>query len=156
MKCNYLNVRLLFALFLAIFIMIACKNSGGKGNKSDQNLNSEQTEKAVVDNNMIRGEAVYSEVCGICHQEDGSGVPMMFPPLIKSDIINGDHVKLIKIILEGMKGPLVVKGEQYDNEMPPQNNLSDQQISDLLTYLRKSFGNSADPISVEEVSKSRN
>lgn len=65
-------------------------------------------------------------------------------------------MKLIKLILEGTQGPVEVKGEMYNSIMPPQNQLTDQQIADLLTYLRSHFGNGAGPVTPDEVGAVRN
>ena len=154
LKPNLLNSL----LFLLIIFITACNNSGQSSRKSetpDQSQSSEKQSVSTEDEVMKRGQEVYNKVCMTCHQVNGSGVPMMFPPITESDFITGDHEKLIKLVLEGMSGPVEIKGEQYNGIMPPQNNLDDQQISDLLTYLRNSFGNQANPISAEEVARIR-
>ena len=86
---------------------------------------------------------------------DGSGVPGMHPPLIESEFINGDPDKLIKIVLEGLTGEMEIEGEVYNSIMPAQANLTDQQIADVLTFVRASFGNNSGEISPEEVQKLR-
>ena len=100
---------------------------------------------------MHPGRIVYDAICLTCHQADGSGVPMMYPPLIESDWATGDKERLIKLILEGTQGPVEVKGEVYNSIMPPQNQLTNRQVADLLTYLRSDFGNAAGPVTPEEV-----
>ena len=146
------------ALFSIIISFLACGNAGQNSEKAGSQPQNQPYEKQIaepLDDVMMRGQAVYIQVCATCHQTNGSGVPMMFPPISESDIISGDPEKLIKLIFEGMSGPVEIKGEEYNSIMPPQNNLDDQQIADLLTFLRKSFGNSADPISAEEVASLR-
>ena len=86
---------------------------------------------------------------------DGSGVPGMHPPLTNSDWVNGDKERLIKVILNGMQGKIEVDGETYNSVMPPQANLTDQQIADVLTFVRSNFGNNASEITNEEVSEVR-
>jgi len=147
-------------LILAAFASASCKSSGNKPETVETTIVDQPTETVQepvrADNIMNRGEDVYNEVCLACHQADGSGVPMMFPPVTASDIINGDHGKLIKLIMDGLSGPVEIKGEKYNSVMPPQkHNLNDQQISDLLTFLRNSFGNRADTITAAEVAKLR-
>jgi len=81
---------------------------------------------------------------------------MMFPPIIKSDIIAGDHEKLITLVLDGMEGEVEINGEKYNSVMPPQRDeLDDQQIADLLTFIRNTFGNTGDTISAGEVAAVR-
>ena len=69
--------------------------------------------------------------------------------------MTGDKDRLIKIILEGMEGPIEVNGKQYSAVMPQHNFLSDKEIADVLTYIRSDFGNSASPVSEEEVANLR-
>src|ERR1700759_586074 len=55
-----------------------------------------------------RGAALYKKYCLTCHQADGSGVPRMNPPLIKTSYVTGDKTKLISWVLKGSveKGPI--------------------------------------------------
>lgn len=94
---------------------------------------------------MARGKKVYEEVCMACHQPDALGVPRMNPPLVKTKWILGDKKQLITIVLKGLKGgEIEIDGDRFDNPMPPQEeNLTDQQIADVLTYIRNSFSNKA-------------
>ena len=68
----------------------------------------------------------------------------------------GDKSKLIKVILTGLEGSIVVKGESYSGLMPQHSFLKDEDISVILTHVRSSFGNDASAVSVEEVTKVRN
>ncbi|MGM0621029.1 MAG: c-type cytochrome [Bacteroidota bacterium] len=156
MKINKIAVLLLAAA------LSAC---GGKGNSGQQQSEpTEQTSRnaavetksASEDMSNHPGKKVYDSVCLACHMADGSGVPGMHPPLIDTDWVNGDKERLIKITLEGMSGKIEVKGEQYNSLMPPHSHLSDKQIADVLTYIRKSFGNNASEVTTEEVQKVRN
>ena len=100
------------------------------------------------------GKIIYETYCLACHQEDGSGVPGMNPPLGKTDWVLGDSTRLINVILKGLKDA-EINGDTYSNEMPSHDFLTDKQISEVLTYVRKSFGNNAGAISVEDVKKQR-
>jgi mono/diheme cytochrome c family protein len=100
------------------------------------------------------GKIIYETYCLACHQEDGSGVPGMNPPLIKTDWVLGDSTRLINVILKGLKDT-EINGDSYSNEMPAHDFLTDNQIADVLTFVRKSFGNKASAISLEDVKKQR-
>ena len=93
-----------------------------------------------------RGNALYKKYCLTCHQADGSGVPKMNPPLIKTSYVTGDKTKLINWVLQGSVQHADIDGESYSNNMPAQKYLTDQQIADVLTYIRSSFGNKASVI----------
>lgn len=98
-----------------------------------------------------RGKKLYQVQCLTCHQVDGSGVMNMNPPLIKTTYVLGDKTALIRIVMEGMKTPLTIDDNEYHNIMPPHTTLSDQDIADVLTYVRHSFGNSATAVTAAEV-----
>jgi mono/diheme cytochrome c family protein len=100
---------------------------------------------------LLKGKAVYTQYCLPCHQVDGGGVMNMNPPLIETTYVLGDKTQLINILLKGLNKPIVIDGDKYTNPMPAVNYLSDQQIADVLTYVRNSFGNKASAISAAEV-----
>lgn len=104
---------------------------------------------------MQRGKKVYDTYCLTCHQADGAGVPRMNPPLVKTTYVTGDKKRLINIILKGFNESVEINGDYYDNPMPAQPQLNDQQIADVLTYVRNSFGNKASVITVAEVKAER-
>lgn len=72
----------------------------------------------------------------------------MNPPLIKTSYILGDRIRLINVVLNGFSQNVDIDGESYSNNMPAHNFLKDQEIADVLTYVRNSFTNKAAPVSV--------
>lgn len=113
---------------------------------------------APVDMKVV-GKKVFAQTCVICHQENGFGVPGQFPPLVGTEWVlsqdwHGDN-HLVKQILYGMQGPITVKNMPFNNAMAPWNQLSDQQIAAVLTYIRSSWGNDAPSITPEFVAKVR-
>jgi mono/diheme cytochrome c family protein len=103
-----------------------------------------------------RGQKIYEMTCLACHQADAGGVPGMTPPLQKSPYVQGPSVKLIGIVLNGLKDGVEIEGETYTNPMPPFSSvLKDQEIADVLTYVRSHFGNKAGQITVAQVSRIR-
>lgn len=107
------------------------------------------------------GQELYSKACLACHQPGGKGLPGFYPPLADSEWVQSDNIDiLVKIVLQGLKGQISVNGEIYGEKpdsvpMPPMGGLTDKEISDVLTYIRKSFGNDASPINEGEVRKVR-
>jgi mono/diheme cytochrome c family protein len=101
-----------------------------------------------------RGKIVYAQTCLACHQIDGSGVPNLTPPLIKTSFVLGDKGRLIDIVLKGLKG-VEIDGESFDNPMPSFASLDDKQVADVLTYIRNSFSNKASGVRMEEVGRAR-
>ena len=97
------------------------------------------------------GRAIYTQYCLACHQEDGSGVPNMNPPLRKSDWVLGDKTKLINVVLNGLDEEIEVNGDTYHGVMASHAFLNDKQIASVLTFIRANFDNKADAIKPEEV-----
>jgi mono/diheme cytochrome c family protein len=107
--------------------------------------------KPVPAKTMAAGKKVYDTYCLVCHQQDGSGVPKMNPPLTKTTYVLGDKTKLVQILLKGMKEEVEINGEFYENVMAAHDYLTDQEIADVTTFIRNSFGNKASIITVAEV-----
>ena len=99
---------------------------------------------------MENGKKVYDTYCLPCHQQDGAGVPNTTPTLVKTTWVTGDKTRLVQLILKGMKG-VEVDGVTYDNLMAPHDYLTDQEIADVTTYIRNSYGNKASMITPAEV-----
>lgn len=115
-------------------------------------VDSAKVESIKVDEEVMkRGLAVYSRTCIACHQANGKGIAPVFPPLAESPIVNGDATLPIKFILHGLVGPVTVAGTTYNGVMSAVAGVSDQDISDVLTYVRASFGNNSGPVSVSQV-----
>jgi len=113
------------------------------------------TQKSVDKAQMERGLKVYENNCLGCHQADGAGVPSLNPPLIKTKWVLGDKKQLISVLLAGLQDQIEVNGETYANPMPSQAHLSDDDIADVLTYVRNSFGNKVSSITATDVAKVR-
>jgi mono/diheme cytochrome c family protein len=107
--------------------------------------------KSSLATSIARGTSVYATYCLACHQSDGSGVPNMNPPLIKTSWVLGSKTVLIHQVLKGSVGKVEIDGETFHNSMPPQPQLTDQQIADVLTFVRNSFGNKASIVTPAEV-----
>jgi glucose/arabinose dehydrogenase len=110
------------------------------------NLHKEMTSPAAQ---------VYLTYCMGCHQQNGNGDGNRFPPLAKSSWVNGDKEKLIGVILNGLEGSVEVDGKMYNNSMPSHAFLKDEDVSQVLTFIRQNFGNNSDEVSVEEVKAAR-
>jgi nitrite reductase (NO-forming) len=103
---------------------------------------------------LERGKQVYMATCFACHLPDGKGLPNVFPPLAGSDYLMADRDRAIRVVLKGLTGPVTVNGLNYNSVMPALP-LNDEQIADVLTYVTNSWGNSAAPVTVDEVRRVR-
>ncbi|CAG5018703.1 hypothetical protein DYBT9275_06054 [Dyadobacter sp. CECT 9275] len=105
---------------------------------------------------LAAGGKSYNLYCGACHQGDGKGDGNRFPPLAGSEWVTGDKKKLIEVMLHGLNGTITVKGVEYNGVMPAHNFLKDEEIAQILTYIRMSFGNKSTAVGVTEVKRVRN
>lgn len=104
---------------------------------------------------MADGKAIYGKICISCHMADGGGVTNMNPPLIKTTYVLGNKAKLIAIVLNGFNESVEINGDTYSNVMAAHDYLKDQEIADVLTFVRNSFGNKASAVTLAEVKKAR-
>jgi nitrite reductase (NO-forming) len=96
------------------------------------------------------------QTCFVCHQPEGQGVSGQIPPLAKSDFLSTlSREEYIRGVLLGRTGQLVVNGATYNGIMVPMNYLSDEDIANVLTYVRSSWGNSGDAVAPQEVARIR-
>ena len=117
---------------------------------------AEETGPREVD--MIAlGKRVYNQNCVACHQSSGMGLPGVYPPLVNSNWVHDNPERIIKVVLAGLAGPVVVNGNTYNNAMTAFGRLSDQQIAAVLTYIRTDpeYKNDSYPVSEELVAEVR-
>ncbi len=97
-----------------------------------------------------RGAKVYRNQCAQCHQADGNGVLGVYPPLVASNWVTGHPQVVSRILINGLNGPIVVKGSNYNGNMPAFGSsglaLSDKDIAGVITYIRQEWGNSASEV----------
>lgn len=117
----------------------------------DAAASDEPADPAVIE----AGQAHYL-LCGACHGQNGEGTPAG-PPLAGSEWVTGPVSNLIMIQLRGLTGPITVAGVEYNmpGGMAPLPFQTDQQIAEVLTYIRNSFGNKASAVTPEQVAALR-
>jgi nitrite reductase (NO-forming) len=104
---------------------------------------------------MDAGAVLFRGTCSTCHQDNGAGLPNVFPPLAKSDYMLSNKQRAIQIVLNGLSGPVKVNGAEYNSVMPPMSQLNDDEVANILTYVLNSWGNSDGTISAADVAKVR-
>lgn len=96
---------------------------------------------------LERGREIYPTICGACHQPHGNGQEGLAPPLVDSEWVLGPDQRLIRIVLHGLRDAVMVKGVKYELNMPAlAEALDDAQIADVLTYIRREWGHTGDPV----------
>jgi mono/diheme cytochrome c family protein/glucose/arabinose dehydrogenase len=89
---------------------------------------------------VINGFRIFQDNCAACHGADGKGTPQLAPPLVGSPRLKGDPGKAIRILLHGLTGP--VDGKTYNGPMASQAGYNDEELADVLSYVREHFNNS--------------
>jgi nitrite reductase (NO-forming) len=110
-----------------------------------------QLGKMTKEQQIEAGRARFMGTCSVCHQPDAKGLPKVFPPLAGSDFLMADKQRAIRVVLNGLQGKVTVNGQEYDSVMPPHSHLPDDDIANVLTFVRNNFGNSGEAVSAEEV-----
>jgi mono/diheme cytochrome c family protein/glucose/arabinose dehydrogenase len=101
------------------------------------------------------GKGVYEATCLACHQPHGLGQEGLAPPLVGTDWVSGPPERLIRIVLQGLRGPVKVKGQTYELDMPSLAVLEDEQIAAALTYVRHEWGHAFSAVTPSQVKKIR-
>lgn len=155
------RIGLVLAFILVTTLLSACNIRGLFTDLSDDPVwhdpSAEQHAVSSAAEPESPGKVVYSRICAACHMANGKGaLNANIPPLSGSHFLSGDPGIPIRIVLHGMSGPLVRGGTEINGMMTPWKDvLSDQDIADVLTYVRSSFGNDGSPIDASEVAAIR-
>lgn len=139
----------------AFFGLLACQNAKPKAEVLQPEPAILKTAaKETAELTVHPGKPVFDQNCKVCHQDQGQGVSGIFPPLTPNPYIV-DKAKIIDLVLNGMKGKIEIDDKSYNGIMVPHRQLSDQQIADVISYVRSSFGNKLDAVSPQEVGAAR-
>ncbi|MGJ8655357.1 MAG: DUF7133 domain-containing protein [Akkermansiaceae bacterium] len=105
--------------------------------------------------NYQEGKKLYlgAAACSACHGLEGQGQEGLLPPLAPSNWVNADKEIMAKVILTGLTGTIHVNGEKYATGqfMPARPDLTDQQIADLMVYIKHMKGNKGGTITANEI-----
>jgi mono/diheme cytochrome c family protein len=121
-------------------------------------VSAKQVEEFAPGGGGIDGGAVFAARCAVCHQATGQGMPGQFPPLAGSDWVNEKEPgRMIRIVLNGLTGPITVSQKPFNGTMVPWASLPDEEIAAVITFVRqnKQWGNSASAVTPEQVAAVR-
>ncbi|MBK8442938.1 MAG: cytochrome c [Sphingobacteriales bacterium] len=105
---------------------------------------------------LAQGKKIYNKRCAICHLENGNGIEGTFPPLVQSDFLAKNLEKAIHGTANGMHETIVVNGVSYQQAMPPPvPDLSNEELSAVITYILNEFDNGGGTVSVEQAARAR-
>ena len=106
---------------------------------------------------FLLGQEVFGKSCVACHQPSGMGKEGLAPPLVGSEwVLAAGPNRIARIVLNGLSGPINVKGQEWNLAMVPwKDTFDDKQIAAVLTYVRNSWGNKATPVKPEQIAAAR-
>jgi cytochrome c551 len=133
--------KILYVL-LALTLICCSKRSGKKEFSSPK-----------MQQYYLQGEQLFIKYCSNCHQTNGRGLGLLYPPLDTSDFMDKNMEEVICLIKHGKKGALTVNGKAFNQPMPGINTLSDLEIAEIATYIYNTWSHDKGMIDVQRVSK---
>jgi len=121
-------------------------------------LTAEEKETLRLDRKISSGEKIFAARCASCHQGNGLGIEGQFPPLAGSEWVSADPAVIANVILKGLKGEIMVKGQKYGTSAAVNMAavpITDREIANVSTYVRQAWGNSSSEVFEDEVSRLR-
>lgn len=150
-----------FALFMAGSSFTGFNTFGfgllDQGQGAPAMTNARETQGATAADPMALGKKLYGANCASCHQASGEGQPGSYPPLVGSEWVLGSKERLAAVLFKGLQGQVTVKGSTFGTmAMPAQESvLTPEKIANLMTYIRGSWGNTANAVTVDEVNTAK-
>ena len=137
--------RILSAALLVAAVVACTGKSGDNGAMNKESVKLEQY--------IVEGQQLYLQYCSNCHQANGQGLAKLYPPLNNSDFLENNIDSVVCIIKNGLNGPIVVNGVEYNQLMPANYNLTALEIAEITTYIYNSWGREDGLIKVTDVEK---
>lgn len=134
---NKKTISILFVGFTLIVLIQSCKSRA----------------QIELEQYKTQGETLYNQYCSNCHQADGSGLGLLFPPLNQSDFVDRSLVEVICIMRNGKSIPTVVNGKTYQQPMKGIPALTDLDVAEITTFIYNNWGRARGMVTVDEVAK---
>jgi cytochrome c551 len=97
---------------------------------------------------------LYTQHCSNCHQKDGTGLGLLYPPINISDYMDNHFDDVVCVIRNGTSGEMIVNGKKFNHEMPGLPLLTELEIAEITTYIYNSWDRQHGLVDVNEISKS--
>jgi len=127
-------------IILVIWLGIeSCSSNSNRGTKFQQYY--------------VRGEQLYIQHCSNCHQKEGTGLGLVYPPLAQSDYMKNNVEQVLCLMKYGQAGEIVVNGKAYNKEMKGIFSLTDLEVAELATYIYNTWQHDQGIIDIADVTK---
>lgn len=101
----------------------------------------------------VQGEILFTKHCSNCHQANGAGLGLVYPPLNKSDFMEKNFEQVLCLMKYGVKGEITVNGKTFVQPMPGVQSLTDLEIAEIATYIYNSWEHERGIVDVSAASK---
>ncbi|MEO8622913.1 MAG: cytochrome c [bacterium] len=146
-------INAVFACTLACATPALAQKAAAKGAAKG---NASASKPAAAPAGVPDGNKIFATTCAACHQVSGEGVEEKYPPLAGSEWVADDDAKMVRIILQGLTGPVEVAGQTFSGAMPAWGGiLKDADVAAVATYVRSAWGNKAAPVTAAKVKQIR-
>lgn len=147
-------------LFALGMLISSCTFTACSGDSEDKQLANSPSIPAGLDEKAtqrfkqywVQGRMLYKKHCLGCHQDDGSGLAQLIPPLAGADYLQNTEA-VICVIRHGQQGPVVVNGIEYVGIMPANPSLQPLEVAEIATYITNAWGNQGGFIGVQEATE---
>lgn len=136
-----------FSFFLSLTLLLTVS---GCSTKKESSENSPSTK---FEQYYVQGEQLYLKNCSNCHQQEGTGLGLLYPPLNTSDYLQDNFEEVICLIRYGKKGELTVNGKSFNMEMPGIPTLTDLEVAEIATFVYNSWNNERGIIDVADATR---
>ena len=143
------------ALIVLIGLILVSCNQKKEKEEEEKKWSTPSSSIKKRNNRFDAGKLVYDRNCKACHQANRMGIPKVFPPLKNTKRVVGDKDYLINILLNGMSEEIVVEGIKYKGVMASYRNLSNQEIADVINYIRSDSEAIKDLVTAKDVESKR-
>lgn len=121
-------MRIRIFYILCLLVASSCVNKSGRDGLTFK-------ESVKLDQYIVEGRDLYLQHCSNCHQKNGEGLGRLYPPLNKSDFLTDNQEQVMCLIKNGISGPIVVNGIEYNQPMPGLSELTALEIAEITTYI---------------------
>ncbi|MGQ1784029.1 MULTISPECIES: c-type cytochrome [unclassified Saccharicrinis] len=142
-------------LTMLVLLFSGCARNKTEKKTKEKEWASPATSMSNRNDRFEAGKLVYDRNCKICHQANRMGIEKIYPPLKNTKRVTGDKEYLIDVVLNGMSEEIVVEGVKYKGVMASYRNLTDQQIADVINYIRSDSKAASAMVSAGEVKQMR-
>jgi mono/diheme cytochrome c family protein len=138
-----------YSTFSTAFMLLLALSTGCSTKSDSRSLPSTIKSRQYY----VQGEQLYVTHCSNCHQKNGSGLGLVYPPLNKSDYMDQNFESVICLMKYGIKGEIEVNGKKFNKEMQGISTLTDLEVAEIATYIYNTWEHQRDSIDIQHVSR---